>query len=222
MKSSNLLFLIFSVVLYYVIKYYFWFYYILYPIQLFVTFLHEFWHSFFALITGWNVLNLDINKDWSWLATNSWGIQSIILMWWYIGSALFWGILMFIGANYKKYSYIFSYIIVWLLFYSSIFWFADFMSSLIQVIFWISLFIIWKYFKVINSYFLELLWILSILYIIEDFNVWPTSDLSKFSNILPSFIWMYIWFGIVLILFAFFIKFTYFRKQVQDNTSIYK
>jgi len=58
--------------------------YIVYPISLLVTFLHEFWHSFFAFITWWWVKWVLINPDWSWLAITYWWIRPLVLMWGYI------------------------------------------------------------------------------------------------------------------------------------------
>jgi hypothetical protein len=48
-----------------------------------------------------------------------------------------------------------------------------------------------------------------LLHIIEDFNVWPSSDIKKFGDIfiiIPDFLWMIIWLSIVLIITGWNIK----------------
>jgi hypothetical protein len=56
---------------------------------------------------------------------------------------------------------------------------------------------------------LQFLGITTLLYIIEDFNVWPSSDLEKFTEIfmiVPQFMWMIIWLVLVLWITAWNIK----------------
>lgn len=173
---------------------------ILYPITLIVTFLHEFWHAFFALITGWNVLSLDINRDGSGLATTSGWISGIILMWGYIGSAIFGNILLFLwlkGNNGT--SKIVFYILGGLFFLTAIFWFSDIISFLIQIIIGTILIFLAKKITY-SSAFLWFLWLASLAYIIGDFRVGPSSDIAKFSDIfifIPEIVWMYLWLIIV-------------------------
>jgi hypothetical protein len=68
---------------------------LLYPINLIVTFLHEFGHAFFAVITGGAVRSIEINTNGSGLAMTAGGISGIILMGGYIGSAIFGNILLY-------------------------------------------------------------------------------------------------------------------------------
>jgi hypothetical protein len=54
------------IIAYFLLKYFLPFgHYVIYPINLFVTFLHEFGHAFFALVTGGNVLEVQVNSDGS-------------------------------------------------------------------------------------------------------------------------------------------------------------
>jgi len=51
--------------------------------------------------------------------------------------------------------------------------------------------------------------LVSILYIIQDFNVGPTSDLNAYADLfvfIPSLVWMYIWLIIVIALFVWNIR----------------
>lgn len=198
--KNTILSLIWLSILYFLIKNIPYINMILYPVNLLVTFLHEFWHSFFAIITGWSVDSIKIDTNWSWLANTAWGIKWIILMWWYIWSAIFWNILLYIGIKSKKYSELCIYLLSWLMIFSALFWFSNILSSIIQI--WIAwLFILIAKKTNIDQYILQFLWLASIFYIISDFRVWPSSDLAKFSEIfiiIPQFIWMYIWLLIVI------------------------
>jgi len=175
---------------------------IVYPITLLVTFLHEFGHSFFALITGWNVKAIEINRDWSWYAVTAWGIKNLVLMWWYIWSAIFGNILIYIGFKKPKTSEMIIYFLAWLMIFVAIFWFNSIFSSLILFALAGLLFVLAKYTSY-DAIILQFLGISSILYIIENFNVWPSSDLAKFSTFLPSSIWMIIWLLIVIVITIF-------------------
>ena len=176
---------------------------ILYPITLIVTFLHEFWHAFFALITGGGVDSIDINHDGSGVARTSGWISGIILMWGYIGSAIFGNILLYMGLKgNNENSKIVLYFLGGLFFLTAFFWFSDILSFLIQVIIGTILIFVAKKIQY-SSIILWFLWLASLAHIIWDFRVWPSSDIAKFSDIfiiIPEFIWMYIWLSIVLII----------------------
>ena len=183
--------------------------YIVYPITILVTFLHEFWHSFFAVITWWWVKNIQVNPDWSWFATTYWWFRFFVLMWWYIGSAIFWNLLLYIWATKENISKLVILFLWMLMFIISIFYinftFSWIISSLLLIILAITLVIISFSIKydTFNRIFLMFIWITSIIYIIEDFNVWPSSDIKKFSEIfifIPEFIWMIIWLIIVILI----------------------
>jgi len=198
--KNNVYILIFFTLLYFSSKYFIPFWnYIIYPFTLIVTFLHEFWHSFFAIITWWGVKWVQINWDGSGYTITYWWIRSLVLMGWYIGSAIFWNLLLYIGFKKPKLAENIFYFLSFLMFFVAIFWFNSLFSSLILIIFSLVLFFLAKKTKY-DALFLQLLWIFSILYIIQDFYVWPSSDLAKFSHILPTSLWMVIWLLIVLVM----------------------
>ena len=187
--------------------------YVVYPINLIVTFLHEFGHAFFALITGGDVKWLVVRSDWSWVTTTAWWIRDLVVAWWYLGSAIFWNILLYIwftsttsnpslvsrGTNLSKWV---LYFLSFLMIFVAIFWFNWIISSLIILALAWGLFALAKYSKY-DSLILQFLWISSIIFIIEDFNVWPSSDLKAFSGILPESIWMIVWLVIVILMTLF-------------------
>ncbi len=208
---KNLWILWFFVLLYIALKHYIPYWnYIVYPINLLVTFLHEFWHAFFALITGWSVHWLVVNSNWSWVTTTSGWIRDLVAAWWYLGSAIFGNILLYIwfksaspSSSFERRGTNLSQIIIYflsaLMVFVAIFWFNWIISSLLILALAWGLFTLAKYSKY-DSLILQFLGVSSIIYIIEDFNVWPSSDLAKFSWILPQTLWMYVWLIIVIII----------------------
>lgn len=206
MKKNKIWLIIWLSILYIILKH--WVPYgniIVYPITLMVTFLHEFWHSFFAIITWWSVKDLQINANGSWHAVTVGGIRSLVIMWWYIWSALFGCILLYIWAKKSKASEIVLYILAWLMIVSWIILYSSIISSII--LFLLAAIIIFLAYKTdYDEIILMTLWTTSLVYIIEDFNVWPSSDLEKFSWILPSGLWMIIWLLIVLTIILFTLK----------------
>jgi len=216
MKHRSLSILIALIIIYFLLKYVIPFWdYAIYPINLFVTFLHEFWHALFAILTGWSVLEIEVNSDGSWLATTSGWWRSFVLMGWYIGSAIFGNILLRIWLKDTKhlsekilYTLAVMMILVWII------WFSSLMSFFILLILSLALAVLARYTNY-DKVILQFLWVASILFIIEDFNVWPSSDLSKFSDIfllVPQSVWMIVWLLIVLVITGLNLRSIFKRK----------
>ena len=77
---------------------------LLYPVTLFVTFLHEFGHALGAIVTGGHVNALQVNPNGSGFTKTVGGNPGIILMGGYIGSAIFGNLLFYIGAKKQKWA----------------------------------------------------------------------------------------------------------------------
>ena len=125
---------------------------------------------------------------------------------WYLGSALFGNILLYIWIKKQKYSEKILYFLSLLMVFVSIFWFNWIISSFIIIILALGIFILAKYSKY-DSLILQFLGVSSILFIIEDFNVWPSSDLEKFSWILSVSVWMIVWLVIVILISLYNLRF---------------
>ena len=227
MKNKTLPTLIALIIIYFVLKYFIPFgNYVIYPINLLVTFMHEFGHAFFALITWWSVVELKVNSDWSGVTTTRGGWRIFVLMWGYIGSALFWNILLKIWlqpthnpslwrrGKIKDFSEITLYMLSWVLILVSVFWFSSILSSIILFALAWWLIVLAKYTSY-DKIILQFLWVASLLFIIEDFNVWPSSDLSEFSEIfvvIPQSIWMIVWLIIVVVISGLNLKSIFTNK----------
>ena len=178
---------------------------ILYPINLFVTFLHEFGHGLGAILTNGSVENLQINEDGSGFAVTRGGNRAIILMGGYLGSAILGNLLFFIGVRMRKFSRWTLLILAALMLFAGIKWFNSLFTTGLLIAFAIVL--VWIANKTrFHDEVLMFLGLASILYIIEDFNVGPSSDLAAYAEtmvILPASAWMYIWLAIALLLTGF-------------------
>lgn len=188
---------------------------LLYPIRMLVTFLHEFGHAFGAIITGGSVANLEIRPDGSGVCWTSGGSQAIILMGGYIGSAIFGNLLFYIGSrNNPTLAKVTTYILGAIMLFVALVWFTSLFTTIMLVIFALSLFFIARKTN-FDSDILMFFGLASILYIIQDFNVGPSSDLAAYADIfvvIPAVVWMYIWLGIALVLFFYNVRLI-FRSQ---------
>ncbi|TAJ14757.1 M50 family peptidase [Marinilabiliaceae bacterium JC017] len=176
---------------------------ILYPITLLVTFFHETGHALFALLTGGSVIGIQINGDGSGYARLAGGIQLLVLPGGYIGSALWGNLLLYIALYKEKYSRPIIYFLIAILTFSALFWFNSIGTTILLLVFAAALVWISKQSHTIISNTLLVLGTTSLIYIIMDFNGGPSSDLARFTAmipILPKFLWATLWLAAVLYL----------------------
>ena len=185
---------------------------VLYPINLLVAFLHEMGHALGALLTGGRVEGMQINANGSGYTKTRGGMIGVIIMGGYIGSAVLGNLLFYIGVKKKQLSQISLRILSGLMVMAGIIWFQSFESTGILLVFAAGLWLIasktnW------DQEVLMFLGLAAVLYIIEDFNVGPSSDLAMYEKMVggPATIWMYVWLGIAVILFIWNIKLIFSR-----------
>jgi len=175
---------------------------LLYPITLLVTFLHEFGHALGALLTGGGVENLQISPDGSGFTTTRGGNRAIILMGGYLGSAILGNLLFYIGVKRNKLAKWTIMALAIIMLVVGVIWINSLFTTGFLFIFAFALIFIsrktdW------DAEILMFFGLASIIYIIQDFNVGPSSDLKKYAEIfviIPANAWMYIWLGIALFL----------------------
>lgn len=186
---------------------------ILYPITLMVTFLHEFGHALGALITGGSVEKLVINQDGSGYTTSRGGSFGVILMGGYIGSAILGNLLFYIGARKPKMAQFTLYFLASAMAISGFIWYESTFTTGFLVIFALALYFIASKTR-LDRDILMFLGLASIVYIVQDFNVGPRSDLEQYAEIfgfIPVNVWMYIWLSIVVILCLFNLRLIFRR-----------
>jgi hypothetical protein len=77
--------------------------FLMYPLRLFVTYVHEAGHALAALISGGQVVGFLVAADGSGLATTIGGSRALILPAGYVGAALFGSLLFFIANRFPRY-----------------------------------------------------------------------------------------------------------------------
>ncbi len=76
---------------------------VMYPLRLFVTFIHEAGHSLAALISGGDVIGFQVSADGSGLAITRGGNRALIIPAGYLGAALFGSILFYVINRFPRY-----------------------------------------------------------------------------------------------------------------------
>ena len=173
---------------------------LLFPIIWMVAFLHETGHALGALLSGGEVISLQINADGSGVTTTRGGSVALILMGGYVGSALLGNLLFYIGARKHRLSQAALLTLSLLMVFAIIKWPSTMESTVLLFIYAAILFFIasktmWDQ-KVVLFFGL-----VSVAYIIQDFQVGPSSDLQAYEKhigIFPAQVWMYIWLIIVV------------------------
>lgn len=193
---------------------------VMYPIRIFVTFLHELGHAVGALITGGWVERIQINPNGSGFTSTAGGNRSIILMGGYLGSALFGNILFFIGARSKILVKPMIVILAGAMSVTALYWFNSMFTTGVLALFVLFLFFI-AFKTSFGNEILMFFGLASIVYIIQDFNVGPSSDLEKYAEIMvifPQTVWMYIWLVVVVILFFYNLKILF--SSISEETNV--
>lgn len=76
--------------------------FIVYPLKLFVTFVHEAGHCAAAILTGGAVRSFHVSADMSGLATTAGGVRAVILPAGYLGAALFGSALFYVVNRFPR------------------------------------------------------------------------------------------------------------------------
>jgi hypothetical protein len=189
---------------------------VLYPVTMLVTFLHEFGHAFFGIVSGGHVESLSVNPDGSGLTTTVGGSPALVMIGGYLGSAIFGNLLFYIGARGNaRWSQLTLILLAAFMVIAAVYWFDNMTSSAILLAFaailgFIGLKTAW------DKDVLMFLGVATVLYIIQDFNGGPASDLAQFESrvgIFPTKVWMFVWLGIALLISALNIKWIFQRAK---------
>jgi hypothetical protein len=131
------------------------------------------------------------------------GNAGVVLMGGYLGSAILGNLLFRIGARHHQLAQVTLITMAAFMALAGLVWFESFESTGILWLFALSLaFIALK--TNFDQDVLMFLGLAAVLYIIQDFNVGPSSDLAMYEKVVggfPAKIWMYIWLGLAAVLF---------------------
>ncbi len=178
-----------------------WDTFIVFPIKLLVVFLHEASHATAAILTGGNIVKMDIGFNLGGRCELTGGNAFIIASFGYLGSFLF-GALMFYSAYSKKYGYaiiIFISVVIILFAVNVV---SNSTIQILAVIFAALLLVSLKYApKLFNKYLFLSLGFISCLYVVYDIQEdllrqnSGTSDATIIASItgLPEIFWGFLW-----------------------------
>lgn len=176
--------------------------------SLLVTFLHELGHATAALLSGGHVHSLQVNPDGSGLCTTAGGLRPVVIAGGYLGSIIFGNLMLYFGIKHKHLSRFLAMILSLTMVAVSLIWFSTPMSFLITLAMGLAL--TWLFWKVAWSgrWFMIIAGAYSILYIIKDYQIGPSSDLSAFAEVmgLTPLIWMYIWLATAVVITGLSVK----------------
>ena len=167
------------------------------------------------MITGGSVEGFVVNEDGSGVTTTRGGSRAIIIMGGYIGSAIFGNLLFYIGARKERFAQATLFGIAVIMTVVSFYWFTSWFTTGFLIAFSIAITLL-ALFTNLDQIIVMFLGLASILYIIQDFNVGPSSDLAAYADlfvIIPSTVWMYIWLVIVIVLFGLNIRMIFSKSN---------
>lgn len=146
----------------------FWDSILIYPIKLFVVLLHEISHGLAAIFTGGKVVSLEIYDNLGGKCISNGGILIIIANAGYLGSLGF-GVLMFISAYKKNFSFWVNTGLSILLILFAANFMAEFTGIVYTMLFALVLFLSPRFFPdIIHSYIMKFLGLISALYVVVD------------------------------------------------------
>lgn len=181
---------------------------LLYPVTLLVTFLHELGHALGALLTGGSVEGMQINPDGSGYTITRGGSRGVTLIGGYLGSAVLGNLLFRIGARHQALTHHTLLVLAGLMILSGVIWFQSLNSTALLFVFGLLLgFIALK--TNWDQDVLMFLGLAAVLYIIQDFDTGPRSDLVMYEKVVGFFpyqVWMYLWLGLAGVLFLWNLK----------------
>lgn len=188
---------------------------VLYPVTLMVTFLHEFGHALGALLTGGSVEGLQVSPDGSGYTLTRGGSRAVVLMGGYLGSAVLGNVMFHIGARYRAMTHHTLLVLAGLMALAGLVWFESFTSTGL----------LWGFAFILGFIALKTNWdqdvlmflgLATVLYIIQDFDTGPKSDLAMYEQVVgffPSQVWMYVWLALAGWLFLWNLQQVFRRKQ---------
>jgi len=175
---------------------------LLFPIKLFVVFLHEASHAVAAIITGGTVAKMDVGFDLGGKCELSGGNEFIITSCGYLGSFL-WGSLLFCSAYNKKYGKVIITLISIVIVLIGVNLVQDTRIQILSVLFACALLFSMKYApEMVNKYLMVVIGLISCLYVIYDikedllYQTMGRSDAAIIAELsgFPAIFWGLLWF----------------------------
>jgi hypothetical protein len=181
----------------------------LYPVTLLVTFLHEFGHALGAIVSGGAVKGLQVNLDGSGFTQTRGGNPGLILMGGYLGSVLLGNLLLRIGLHHGRSTQATLLVLAGVMVFAGFVWAPWWqavrpdtdlsMGALVSTLILIGFAALLVFLALRTSWDQDILLffgVAAVLYILQDFNQGPSSDLAQYERYIGLFsarVWMYVW-----------------------------
>ncbi len=191
---------------------------VVYPIKIFVVVLHELGHAVAALVTGGQVVGIEIFPNEGGVTFTRGGWPFVILSAGYLGSLLAGGVLLYL-SSYRRWGRVLMMILATLIMVSVLLFIRNFFGVIYGLVVAAAMFFsAVRLPNIVNVYSLRFVAIASCLYALLDirsdlFTVAPAGSgivndavaLSRLTGI-PSIIWAGLWLLISLVMLVFFLS----------------
>jgi hypothetical protein len=192
---------------------------IVYPIKIFVVCLHELGHALAALLTGGQVVSIQLFPEEGGLTTTRGGWSFIILSAGYVGSLVAGGVLLYL-SGYRAWGRRLMVVLAVLLVMSTLLFFRNGFAVLYGLLAAAAMFFsAYRLPSEVNAYIVRFIAVASCLYAILDIrsDLFSTNlpmgadvvnDAVALSQLtgLPALLWAALWMAVSLILLAYFLK----------------
>ncbi len=203
---------------------------VVYPVKIFVVCLHELGHALAALLTGGQVVSIQLYPEEGGLTLTRGGWPFVIVSAGYLGSVLFGGVLLYLSGR-RAWARRLMLALTMLLIISTLLFFRNFFAVLYGLLAAGAMFFSAYRFSVnVNFYIIRFIAIASCLYALLDirsdlFTTAPLSmrtvddavALSRLTGI-PAGLWAVLWLAISLVMLVFFLRLS-IRSQNQEQIS---
>lgn len=208
--------------------------FIVYPLRLFVTYVHEAGHSSMALLTGGKVIEFSVSGDGSGLATTAGGTRALILPAGYLGAAFFGAILFFLVNTFRRPRTLAIGIGIILLFFTVSFSGVSPSGEYFALVVGIGMGLLligmgWKLNRQVNLLILNVLAIMTSLNAVLDLvslvnnadicNDRVCNDAAAFSDEvvgLPAEVWAFVWAGIAVLMIGTAVYYSLIRPPLNN------
>ena len=213
--------------------------FIVYPLRLFVTYVHEAGHSSMALLSGGKVVGFSVSSDGSGLARTIGGTRALILLAGYLGAAFFGACLFYIVNTFRRPRSISIVIGVMMVFFTLSFASVDASGAPFAMLIGLGMSAVligmgWKLNRQINLLVLNVLAImtslnavLDLFFLVNNADVGAgqgvRNDAAAFSEVvnvlgigLPAAVWAFVWAGIAIAMIGAAVYYSLIRPTLND------
>ncbi len=197
-----------------ILAFFFWNTFLVYPIKLFVVFLHELSHGIAAVVTGGKIVKVEISYLIGGACYTSGGNQFIIASAGYLGSIILGGVLL-VQASRSKHTKLIGLILALIVIAVTLFYIRNSFGLIFGFSFGIALLLLSFFLpSVILEWILKFIGIVSCFYVLIDikedlftteYRGSDTDALQALTGI-PALAWAALWILLAVIAFFYFIR----------------